>query len=121
MRKRAFSKNLMLIAGILAAIIILFSQAFQKETDQILSKIKPANSGVITEKPAEAEKKVIISTPADAVISGTAVQVADANPSLIREIIFDENSAPAKPVFFKTLFVDLFKTLFKAVISPQAP
>ncbi|CAN5418972.1 hypothetical protein BH09BAC3_BH09BAC3_05750 [soil metagenome] len=121
MTEKALSKKLMLVAGILAAIIVLFSQAFQKETTQILSKIRPDMAATKDAKPADAEKKVVIATSTEAVTSGTAVQVEDTNPSLIREIIFDENSAAVQPVILKAVLVDFFKTLFRVVISPQAP
>ena len=116
MQKKAFSKKLMLGAGILAAIVILCSQAFQQETDSFLSKIKETQ----TEKPAEAEK-IIVATPTDAVTSGQAVQVGDVNPSLIREIIQDEESTSAQPTIDKTILAEFFKTLFRVFISPQAP
>ena len=121
MRKKAISKKLMLVAGILAAVIILFSQAFQKETTQILSKIKTDKTDTKDCKTTDAEKKVVIAASAEAVTSGVAVQVEDTNPSLIREIIFNENGGSSKPAIVKTILVDFFKTLFKAVISPQAP
>jgi hypothetical protein len=121
MRKKAISKKLMLVAGILAAVIILFSQAFQKETAQILSRIGPEKAEAKDCKPADAEKKVVIAASTDAVISGAAVQVQDTNPSLIREIIFKENSAASRTVILETVLVDFFKTLFRVVISPQAP
>ncbi|MEJ0054712.1 MAG: hypothetical protein WDN75_03140 [Bacteroidota bacterium] len=117
MRNKDFSKKLMLVAGILAAVIILFSQAFQKETCQLLSKIKSHK----TEKTTEAEKKVIVAAPVDAVTSGTAVEVEDANASLIREIVLDENNTSKQAVIGKTLVANFFKTLFRVVISPQAP
>ena len=114
---KSIPKNLMLVAGVLAAAVILCSQAFEKETTLILSKIKSEQ----TEKSAEAEKKVIISAPADAVTSGPAAEVHDTNPSFIREIILDEDKPSKQPALAKAIFADIFKTLFRVVISPQAP
>ena len=116
MEKKAISKKLMLAGGILAAVVILFSQAFQKETHSFLSKIKTNQ----TEKQAETEKK-IVAPPADAVTSGQAVEVGDANPSFIREIVLDTDTTAKQPAIDKTIIADFFKTLFRAVISPQAP
>jgi hypothetical protein len=117
MVKNSFPKKLMLAAGILAAAVILFSQAFQKETCGFLSRIKHEK----TEKPVEAEKKTIIATPADAVTSGQAVEVGDTDATLIREIIFDEKDAPGKPFVDKATLINLITTFLRAVISPQAP
>lgn len=107
----------MLAAGILAALVILCSQAFQEETHSFLSKINAEKSG----KTAGTEKKVIVATPSDAVTSGQAVEVGDANPSFIREIVRDENKDSKQPTLDKTILIDFFKTLFRVIISPQAP
>ena len=58
---------------------------------------------------------------ADAVTSSQAVEVGDANPSFIREIILDEDRAKEQPAIDKTIFSDFLKTLFRTFISPQAP
>ena len=107
----------MLAAGILAAAVILCSQAFQKETSSFLSKIEKDKA----EKSAKPEKKVIVAAQADAVTSSQAVEVGDANPSFIREIILDEDRAKEQPTIDKTIFSDFLKTLFRTFISPQAP
>ncbi len=117
MINKAFSKKLMLAVGILAALVILFTQAFQPETASFLSKIK-ANK---TEKPTEAEKDVIIATPSEAVTSSQAVEVGDTDPSLIREIVLDEDHVAERPGIFKEFISVFFKTLFRVYISPQAP
>jgi len=114
---KSIPKNLMLVAGVLAAVVILCSQAFEKETTSILSKIQSEKS----EKPADAEKKIIVAAPADAVTSGPAAEVHDTNPSLIREIILDEDKPSKQPAVGKTILADIFRTLFRVVISPQAP
>jgi len=66
-------------------------------------------------------KKIIIATPADAVTSSQAVEVGDTDASLIREIVFDEDSVPGQPFIDKATLVNLITTFLKAVISPQAP
>ncbi len=117
MINKAFSRKLMLAAGILAAAVILCSQAFQKETSSFLSKIEKDKS----EKSAVPEKKVIVAAQADAVTSSQAVEVGDANPSFIREIILDEDRAKEKPLIDKAIFSNFLRTLFRTFISPQAP
>ena len=107
----------MLAAGILAALVILFSQAFQKETSSFLSKIKTDK----TEKSADPEKKIIAAAPSDAVTSGQAVEVGDANPSFIREILLGDNKDAKQPDVDGTILAKFFKTLFRVFISPQAP
>ena len=117
MNNKAFSKKLMLLVGILAVLVILFTQAFQLETASFLSKIKVHK----TEKSTEAEKNVIIAAPSEAVTSGQAVEVGDADPSMIREIVLDEDHVAERPGIYKAFLSDFFKTLFRVYISPQAP
>ena len=117
MIKKAFSEKLMLVVGILAALVILFSQAFQQETTSFLSKIKEQK----TEKQASAEKDVIIAAPSEAVTSSQAVEVGDTDPSLIREIVLDEDHVSEQPAIYQAFLSDFFKTLFRVYISPQAP
>ena len=107
----------MLAAGILAVLVILCSQTFQKETASYLSRIRNNK----TEKQADPEKKVIAATPADAVTSGQAVEVGDADPSFIREIIFGEENTADHPAVDQAILGEFLKTLFHTVISPQAP
>lgn len=117
MVQKTFSKNLILATGILAALVILLSQAFQQDARTFLSKIKTDQS----EKPAGAEKKVVIATPSDAVVASQAGEVGDTKPALIREIILDADSVSERPVVPKTIIASFFKTLFRTIISPQAP
>lgn len=107
----------MLAAGILAACVILFSQAFQKETHSLLSRIKKNH----TEKTAEADKTVVIAAPTDAVTSGQAVEVGDTDASVIREIVFSEDNAPDQPLIDQAILTDLVKVFLRMFISPQAP
>lgn len=120
MAKREISKNLMLSAGILAALVILCSQAFQKETRAILSKINTEKTDK-TEKAADGEKCVVVATPSDAVTSGPAVEVGEAEPSFIREILLDDTKDSQTPVVNNTVVSEFLKTLMRVFIAPQAP
>ncbi len=109
----------MLAAGILAAMVILFSQAFEKETCTLISRLKPAK----TEKqdPAREDHKVITPASTDAVTSGQAVQTPETDANFIREIVQEEQPASETPSVHQTFLVDFFKTLFRVYIAPQAP
>jgi hypothetical protein len=115
--KKPFPKQVMLAAGVLAAVVILCSQAFEKETVSILSKIKTEASG----QSKEAGNPVIKAAPADAVTSSPSANVADSHPTFIREIIIDEDKTSKEPLIDKTIVAEIFKTLLRVVISPQAP
>jgi len=117
MINKGFSRNLTLLTGILAAMVILFSQALRNETSDFLSKIKAEQ----TSKSAESDKDIVIAAPSDAVPSGQSAEVGDADPSLIREIVPGEEVSSGNPAVYKTFLTDFFKTLFRVYISPQAP
>jgi len=119
MQKTAFSRKLMLAAGILAAMVILFSQAFEKETSTLISRLKSTK----TEKqdPAREDHKVITPASTDAVTSGQAVQTPDADANFIREIVQEEQPTSETRSIHQTFLVDFFKTLFRVYIAPQAP
>jgi hypothetical protein len=115
--KKPFPKQLMLAAGILAALVILCSRAFEKETVSILAKIQSEQSG----KTKDNSNPVVKAAPADAVTSSPAAKMPEAEPTFIREIIIDEDRPSKEPLIDRTIIADIFKTLLRVVISPQAP
>jgi hypothetical protein len=119
MVKTVLSRKLMLAAGILAALVILFSQAFEKETNSLISRLKAPK----TEKQdsSREDHKVITPASTDAVTSGQAVQTPDTDANFIREIVQEEQPNSETPSIHQTFLVDFFKTLFRVYIAPQAP
>ncbi len=105
----------MIVAGIVAALIILLSPAFQQETSTFLSDTKnPA------EKSGESEKH-IVAVPSDAVTSSQAGTIEHVNPFVVQEIIDDAERQSDQPLPTRTLLTSFFKTLLRTVISSQAP
>lgn len=109
---------MMLFAGILAAVVIVLAQAFQPQTNSYLSRIKNDKKEK-TEK--SAESTAAIAAPSDAVPSSTAAQTVDADPALIREIRQNEEQGTGGQIVDKAIIGNLFRTLFRSVITPQAP
>jgi len=116
MVRGAISRKITLFAGILAALVIVMAQAFQQDARTYLSKIKTE-----TKEIPGSDQKVIVAAPADAVPSGQAAEKADTSATLIREILLDDGTARVVPAVEKTLLSSFLKTLFRTVISPQAP
>jgi len=110
----------MLAAGILAALVILFSQAFEKEASSLLSRIKSTKTEK-QEKARDTNNKVVVSASSDAVTSGQAVNTGDTDHTLIREIVFDQEKNAETPAMDHAILANFFKTLFRVFISPQAP
>ena len=117
MKRNLISKQAMVVAGIIAAVIILLSPAFQKEACLFLSDIKNDKDG----KQVPEKEATVIKAPSDAVTSTQSCEIEDANPTVIREIILEEGQQPKHVTLSKAIFSSLFKTLFRTIISPQAP
>lgn len=105
----------MVAAGIVAALIILLSPAFQREASQFLTK-----DNAKTEKPGEAEKQ-FVAVPSVAVTSGQTGEVEAVNPFVIQEIIAEPERRTILPLPILAIPATFFRALLRTVISPQAP
>lgn len=103
-----------MIAGILAAAVIVLSQSFYYQAKQKTDKAK-------TEQKAGEKGDTYISAPADAVTTPTTViHLEDQLPVLDKKFTIEEEQHK-KLVIKPTVFVRYFKVLFRAIISPNAP
>ena len=115
MKRKALGRGLMVAAGILAAVVILLSNAIQREASQIL---REANAK--TETKEDGGKK-LTAIPSDAVTSSQACKVETVNPFVIQEIIGEVARPAILPLPRTTLPLSIFKAMLRTVISPQAP
>lgn len=112
MKDRSSLRKMMVIAGLLAALTIVLTPAFQHET-----------SRVMTESKADAEQPgatKISSVSVEALTSPQAGEVESANPFMIQEVI-TESQHPAPVSFPFARIATTLTTLLRSVISPQAP
>lgn len=112
MKDRNTLRSMMIVAGLLAAITIALSPAFQRETTSVITEIKAD-----AEQPGEAKVSAV---SAEALTSPQAVEVESANPFMIQEIIAESNH-PSPVSFLVAQTVPTLTTLLRSVISPQAP
>lgn len=112
MKDLSILRKLMIAAGILAALTIVLSPAFQRETNKVITELKSK---------ADGEDRHYVSVSPEAVTTTQAVQVEPANPFMIQEIITEGVQPPAVPVPDIALPTSVLGTLLKTVISPQAP
>lgn len=111
MHKLFKNKNVLLIAGLLVGLVTLFSHSLRVE-------IKPAKAA--TEQKAESEKQVLVIAPSDAVtVNAFSLQVdgfLEIAPIFkpVQEIV------KAAPVVVQKTSA-YFQTLFRYIISPNAP
>lgn len=109
MRLKLDRHSFMIIAGILAAIVILSSQTLFYQTQ--------ANLKVTTEQAAD-DATNFVDSPADAV-TGNAIEIQDQTPSEA-EKVFDSRIKEFKKEASKIL-ISYFKVLLEVIISPNAP
>lgn len=112
MRSKAFSKGFTIIAGVLAAVVILLSQSFYQQAQDNLKKVK-------TEQSPD-QNEVVISAPADAVPGAGAIQLEDNVPTLVKSTVSEDQEHTTLP-FATKILVSYYRILLKTLISPNAP
>ncbi len=111
MKKKALSRIFMIASGILAAVIIVFSQSYYQQTEITRKKD--------SEKKAKSEN-VTISASSDAVTSNPIVNLGESTtPPTQQSFSASENRSFIK--LETKVFVNFFRTLFSVIISPNAP
>lgn len=114
-RMKDFSpiRKLMIVAGLLAALTIVISPAFQREAAGVIMEANAENE--------EGEDTQIAAVSAEGVTSSQAVEVESANPFIIQEIITKADQPAPLPALAVALPSSVLTALLKSVISPQAP
>ena len=104
-----------MIAGVLAAVVILFSQSFYHQAQSNIKKIATEQSS-----DQDSDQAFIITAPSDAVVNSSVENENVQVPSLLEELFTTDQEAQSVSVA-PAVFANLFKTFFRAVISPNAP
>jgi len=111
MKSKSLQRALLLASGLCAVVVILLSQSYY-QTGVTSSKIK-------TEKQSDT-KEVVIHAPSDVAAQGQSVELDNSQPSVAEELVLEDNKNE-KAVFIQRIATDFFKTLFRVIISPNAP
>ena len=109
MKTKSLQRAILLATGICAVLVILLSQSFYK-TGQSLAKAEKAKD----------KKEVTIQAPSDVAAQGQAVELNDQQPSLLEELILSDKKQETV-VFVQKTTINFFRTLFRVIISPNAP
>ena len=109
MKTKSLQRVILLACGLCAVAVILLSQSFYQVSGQALkSKSKD-------------KKEVAIHAPSDVAAQGQAVELNhQQQPSLLEELILSDKKEQTV-VFIQKTALDFFKTLFRVIISPNAP
>jgi hypothetical protein len=113
MRKKSVYRGILIIAGLLAAAVIILSHSVTG-----LDSKKVAETEQSDEKP---DTKTVISAPAEAVTQASVVKIDEQSPDTLLETL--SNSEVTKEYIPSTdkVFNKLFRVLFEIVIAPNAP
>jgi hypothetical protein len=112
LKKRVY-RSVLLIVGLMAAIVITLSHVY-KEPAHLYGK-KPA-----TEQ-TEPQTETIISAPAEAITHGPAVQVDEQAPQTLLEVLAEPQASHGFVPQATALVSSFLRTLFRVIISPNAP
>ncbi len=110
MKSKSFQRVLLLASGLCAVLVILLSQSFY-QVASIPAKSKEKKSD---------KTEVAIHAPSDVAAQGQAVELNHA-PSSVSEKLVLADHKNEQAVFIQKIATNFFKTLFRVIISPNAP
>ncbi|MBI1770596.1 MAG: hypothetical protein HY015_01380 [Bacteroidetes bacterium] len=113
MKTKSLHRAILLASGICAVLVILLSQSFYQPSGVAL-KSKTEKSG------QAAKKEVIIHAPSDVTSQGQSVELSHQQPSLLERLILNDKKKEVV-VFIRKTTLNFFRTLFRVIISPNAP
>jgi hypothetical protein len=105
---KSLQRITLLASGVCAVVVILLSQSFYHVSGQPL-KTKSKD-----------KKEVTIQAPSDVAAQGQAVELTHQQPSLLEELILSDKKQETV-VFIQKTALNFFNTLFRVIISPNAP
>ncbi|MCX8490282.1 MAG: hypothetical protein ORN54_04365 [Cyclobacteriaceae bacterium] len=115
MNQKALKRGFLMIAGIMSVAVIVLSQVFYQP-------IEPLQKKIVTEQSADDQPSddTTISAPSDIVSHGNAIAFNQSPPAVNEKLAETEIRKQSLTVIRKA-FVSFFKTLFRVIISPNAP
>lgn len=114
MRNRSIYRGFLIAAGLLAVLVIILSHTYILRVEE--------GKQTTTEQAGETDEgKTVLTVPAEALTQGSLVRVDEQVPVSVIEILGEpqkiQNFVPRSEVIFS----NLFKTLFRVLIAPNAP
>lgn len=114
MRKKSVYRGILIIAGLLAAAVIILSHS--------LTQLEPNKKIVDTEQSDEkSDQKTVITAPVEAVTQASVVKIDEQSPDTVLETLSNSEVANEYIPSGEKVFNKLFHVLFQIVIAPNAP
>ncbi|MBS1558974.1 MAG: hypothetical protein JST69_09640 [Bacteroidetes bacterium] len=109
MKAKPIYRTLLLAIGLCAVLVILLSHSFYKESHQAAPSEKSKD-----------KTEVSIQTPSEVTPQGQIGIVNDQNAAVVKELVTDEHKNETF-AFVRKSVIGFLKTLFRVIISPNAP
>lgn len=114
MRKKSVYRGILIIAGLLAAAVIILSHS--------LTQLEPDKKVVDTEQSDEkSDQKRVITAPVEAVTQASVVKIDEQSPVTVLETLSNSEVSDKYIPSSEKVFNKLFHVLFQVVIAPNAP
>ncbi|MBS1682675.1 MAG: hypothetical protein JST48_13255 [Bacteroidetes bacterium] len=110
MKLKSLQRFILVAAGVCTVAVILLSHSFYQAD---LTKAKAGKS--------KDKKEVTIHAPSDVTAQGQSVELNQQQQSSLLEEISDSSNKNEKLVFVQKTTIKFLKTLFRVIISPNAP
>jgi hypothetical protein len=113
MRKRSVYRGILIVAGLLAAMVIILSHSF--------SRFESKKVAATEQSDEKSDQKTVISVPAEAVTQASVVKIDEQSPDTLLETLTTSNISHKYIPSTEKIFNRLFHVLFRIVIAPNAP
>jgi len=113
MRRKSVYRGILIIAGLLAAAVIVFSHSLHE------LQLKKVTETEQSDK--KSDQKAVISAPAEAVTQANAVKIDEDTPDILLATITRSESVKKYVPSSEQIFSRFFRVLFRIVIAPNAP
>jgi len=113
MRKKSVYRGILIIAGLLAAAVIILSHSF--------SQLEPKKVADTEQSEEKSDQKTVITAPAEAVTQASVVKIDEQSPDSVLETLTNSEVSNKYIPSTEKAFNKLFHVLFQIVIAPNAP
>jgi len=113
MRKRSVYRGILIIAGLLAAAVIILSHS--------LTQLEPKKVVDTEQSDEKSDQQTVISAPSEAVTQASVVKIDEQSPDTVLETLTNSEVSKKYIPSSEKVFNKLFHVLFRIVIAPNAP
>ena len=113
MRKKSVYRGILIVAGLLAAVVIILSHS--------ISDLQPKKTADSEQSESKSSEKTVITAPAEAVTQASVVKIDEQSPDMLLETLSLSKTSNKYIPSTEKVFNKLFHVLFQIVIAPNAP